>query len=591
MYCCADCKFGYKYAWSDNKRTDAEQTEYRSFLPVFSSLQPPTINRPSFWLPEPQALNICPRFKRRLSVYVYILRRLKLVFLCQPHRKACILPCVRRLEKCQKPMTPACWSLRLAQAGPTPPIMTGQPSRKRLVSGIRSIVIANRAQSYRMWNARHCGLYRKHRKRYYGEYGKWGYYESPFLISTPKTRSVSDANAIEPATASAPTPPDLRWQMQPLSLSAENLLYPHIPYMSPCGESFRYVRYEFKHEHNPCCSYGYYEDKFWEVSWTQEWYDEEGHKNIAAVPKSLIIARAPRQNIESPTNSVRFSCKKLIQRCGAGIINAIFTNSEGCIDVNPRLISSALRIARVPKTRFTSSNGTAAPIINMRMPFALFKSRRYQHRARNIINPSSMAISCFEHRFGQLREAVTARLSVERKNAISSISKPILRSERINRKYAHITTHSPSIHSGSAEGQSSPSEMTSCSAVSIWKKCSVPQDTSMVKGALIFHSVVGVISLLLKTYREQCKRSSPMEITSPIFTMADFAEHSLAVYIGKAVFGGHIRIGPVPNHCFLSAWRDFLKRSCCQHPHRSLRLCLLRFPVAQRRGIAGFVWT
>ena len=190
-------------------------------------------------------------------------------------------------------------------------------------------------------------------------------------------------------------------------------------------------------------------------------------KNIAAVPKSLIIARAPRQNIESPTNSVRFFLVKSSFRVAApAYIKAIFTNSEGCIVVKPRSIQFCAPYCELPKTRFTSSSRTAAPIINMRMPFALFKSRRYQHRARNIISPSSIAMSCLSTDSGAA-EAVTARLRVERKNAISSISKPTLRSERINRKYAHITTHSPSIHSGSAEGQSSPSEMTSCSAVSI----------------------------------------------------------------------------------------------------------------------------
>ena len=62
--------------------------------------------------------------------------------------------------------------------------------------------------------------------------------------------------------------------------------------------------------------------------------------------------------------------------------------------------------------------------------FALLRSRRYQQSPKNRASPSTTQTACLNTDPGY-EEAVTARLSVERKNAMISISKPTLLSMRM----------------------------------------------------------------------------------------------------------------------------------------------------------------
>ena len=147
-------------------------------------------------------------------------------------------------------------------------------------------------------------------------------------------------------------------------------------------------------------------------------------KNISAVPKSPIRARHPRQNTENIMNTVRFFfCCSSSSVADPTKIKTIFTSSEGCI-VNPAMWTQLAEPFLVcPKIRLMSSSSTAMPISILTSFLALLRSRSSQHIPKNRMTPAATQNACLKALSGNLVD-VTAILSVDRKNAIISISKP-----------------------------------------------------------------------------------------------------------------------------------------------------------------------
>ena len=180
-------------------------------------------------------------------------------------------------------------------------------------------------------------------------------------------------------------------------------------------------------------------------------------KNMIAVPKSPIIARQPRQNTEKPMNMVKFFfCWSSSSVAAPTNMNTIFTISEGWNEKPPIWIQFLDPFLTVPISRFNTRSSTAAPIRKYIIFLVLFRSLRYQHSPKNNATPKHTHIACLNSLPGYA-DAVTARLRVERKNAIISISKPTLLNMRITMTYTHMRTMISPNAIGSEGGKSSPS--------------------------------------------------------------------------------------------------------------------------------------
>ena len=97
------------------------------------------------------------------------------------------------------------------------------------------------------------------------------------------------------------------------------------------------------------------------------------------------------------------------------------------------LIQLAAPYLMLPMTSVMPSSTMAAPAMSQRIFLARSRSRRNTPSTRKSTRPSTMAISCLKRAWGA-EEAVTARERVQRKKAMSSISKPTRRRQRSRRK-------------------------------------------------------------------------------------------------------------------------------------------------------------
>ena len=178
-------------------------------------------------------------------------------------------------------------------------------------------------------------------------------------------------------------------------------------------------------------------------------------KKIAAVPKSLISAKQPIQKAEKIIKTVRFPFSYNSSSVAApAMINATFTSSPGWIDNEPNSIQFFAPPWVVPNKSVARRSSAPTPRISIRISLERFRSRRNQHRRKNKTTPIITQISCFITL--PVCTAVTARLRVERKKAMVSISKATRLNERRRRKYTHITALNPRNAVGMEAGQSSP---------------------------------------------------------------------------------------------------------------------------------------
>ena len=149
-------------------------------------------------------------------------------------------------------------------------------------------------------------------------------------------------------------------------------------------------------------------------------------KKIMAVPKSPMSPRHPKQKAENPMNIQRFFFWKSSSSVAAPIqINATFTSSEGW-KLNPPISSQFLAPKPiVPNIRLTMRSSAEPPMSSHLRDLLLSRFLIKTHMTNIIATPIAAAINCL-YIFSGAELATTARLSVDRKNAIVSISKPVL---------------------------------------------------------------------------------------------------------------------------------------------------------------------
>lgn len=156
-------------------------------------------------------------------------------------------------------------------------------------------------------------------------------------------------------------------------------------------------------------------------------------KNIAAVPKSFISASMPIQPADSNRNIHRFRFIISLSSVAApAYTNAIFAISEGCTESGPIKIQFFAPYTSLPNSRVSASRPSAPAAINQRSFTERPRSRSSQPSTMNTARPIPNAASCLYSADGS-DDAMTAKPIVDRKKAMDSTSKPVLRSVRMTR--------------------------------------------------------------------------------------------------------------------------------------------------------------